>query len=476
MQLSLDQFRIVERDVQDEGISYSHLKYDLLDHVCCDIEDRMRAGISFNEAYQAVKRDIGLLGLRRVQQETLLLINKKYRMMKKSMKTLGTIALAGISIAALAKIMHWPGASILIILSTLIVSTVFFPAALYVWYKEVFEKKYGFIVIMAFFSGFAFMNGTLFKLMHWPFANILLVIGELLTILTLIIGGISYLLSRRSQTGSKILTITGIIGIVLFFLGTLFKLEHWPGASIMLILGAVTLFSIFLPIYAYKAYKEEKTVKNSFIFSVFALTFIITFTFLLSLSTSRSILDGFVYMDNGFQKSLAIVENQIENQQLDENYKEINLVADNLFNSITELKKEIIIANGGVDVDIKNLKTRDLEHLKFIRSNEIARNILEGNAQDGKAYELYDNIQKYKSLIAETSEIDLASKDFSISLLQLKQDNPKDWIIDNFYKVPLVTSISNLTQLQLDIRLTQQELLSNINTIVAAINEGNNKQ
>jgi hypothetical protein len=476
MQLSLDQFRIVERDVQDEGISYSHLEYDLLDHVCCDIEDRMHSGISFNDAYQAVKRDIGLLGLRRVQQETLLLINKNYRIMKKSMKTLGTIALAGISIAALAKIMHWPGASILIILSTFIVSTVFFPAALYVWYKEVFEKRYGFIVIMAFFSGFAFMNGTLFKLMHWPLANILLVIGELLTILTLIIGGISYLISRRSQTGSKILTAVGVLGIVLFFLGTLFKLEHWPGASIMLILGAVTLFSIFLPIYAYKAYNEEKTIKNSFIFSVFVLTFIITFTFLLSLNTSRSILDGFVYMDNGLQKTLAIVENQIDNQQFDGNSQEINIAADEIFNSIADLKKDLIAANGGLEVDSKKLKTSDLEHLKFIRSNEIARNILEGKAQVGKAYDLYNSLQEYRSLISETSEIDLASKKFSIGLLQLKQDNPKDWIIDNFYKVPLVTSMSNLTQLQLDIRLTQQELLSNNNTIAAANNEENNKQ
>ena len=162
MQLSLDQLRIVEHDVQIEGITYSHLEYDLLDHVCCDIEDRMQKGISFDDAYKAVKLDVGIQGLRRVQEETLLLINKNYRMMKKSMKTLGTIALAGISVAALAKIMHWPLASPLIILSTFTVSTIFFPAALYVWYKEVFQKKNGFIVILAFFAGFTFMYGTLF--------------------------------------------------------------------------------------------------------------------------------------------------------------------------------------------------------------------------------------------------------------------------------------------------------------------------
>ncbi|HRW62659.1 MAG TPA: hypothetical protein P5132_04190, partial [Bacteroidales bacterium] len=90
MYLTIDQFQIVERDVQNEGITFSHLEYDLLDHVCCDIEDRMSGGLSFDDAYNSVKSDIGIQGLRRVQEETLLLINKKYRMMKKSMKTLGT--------------------------------------------------------------------------------------------------------------------------------------------------------------------------------------------------------------------------------------------------------------------------------------------------------------------------------------------------------------------------------------------------
>jgi hypothetical protein len=467
MQLSLDQLRIVERDVQDEGISYSHLEYDLLDHVCCDIEDRMHSGISFNEAYNAVKLNVGIEGLRRVQQETLLLINKNYRMMKNSMKTLGTIALAGISIAALAKIMHWPGASLLIFISSVIVSTVFFPAALYVWYKEVFQKKHGFIVILAFLAGFSFINGTLFKLQHWPFASLLLIIGEFFSILTLIVGGISYLFSNQSKKYPKVLLMTGIFGLVGFSLGTLFKIQHWPGATILLLLGSALLFCIFLPIYAYHKYKGVSIIKNSFLFSVFAFMFIITFTFLLSLNSSRSILDGFVYMDNGLQKTISIVESQLGNQQLDSNYQEINIAANEIFNSIDDLKNDLIVANRGLDVVPKKLKRSDLEHLKFIRSNETARNILEGNKQDGKAYDLYDNIQKYKSLISEKSEIDLASKNFSIGLLQLKQDNPKDWIIDSFYKVPLVTSISNLTHLQLDIRLTQQQFLICIDKTVA---------
>jgi drug/metabolite transporter (DMT)-like permease len=474
MQLSLDQVRVIERHVQSEGITYSHLEYDLLDHICCDIEDRMRSGITFNEAYQSVRQDIGSQGLRRVQQETLLLINKNYRMMKKSMKTLGTIALAGISVAALAKIMHWPGASLLITLSFLLVSTVFFPAALYVWYKEVFNRKQLFIVIMAFLSGFTFMVGTLFKIQHWPMANMFLSIGELSTILTLIIGGISYLVLKRYDKNRLGLTIIGIIGITGFFLGTLFKIQHWPGATILLVIGAILLFSIFLPVYAYHAYKEEKTVKNSFIFSIYALTSIIAFTFLLTLNVSRNILGEFVYTNTELYNSIAIAEGQINAvPQSSPETKEINLAANDLFNSISNLKKDFIISAGGIDINTMQLNTEDLKYSRFTNLDKNTFKILADTALNNKMYLIYNGILDYKSLLLKNTDKDSPSFIFIDHLLASKQEKAQEWIMQNFYKFPLIMSLNNLTQLQLEIRLAQQETLSSICKAVADIQNEN---
>lgn len=436
MQLSLDQVQLIERDVQAEGISYSHLEYDLLDHVCCDIEDRMRTGISFDEAYQTVKQDIGSQGLRRVQQETLLLINKNYRMMKKSMKTLGTIALASVSIAAIAKIMHWPGSSLLILISTVIVSTVFFPSALYVWYKEVFQKKHGFIVVLAFLAGFSFMNGSLFKIQHWPFSSILLIAGEMLTILTIITGGIIYLLSGQSKKYPLGLLFTGIVGIVGFSLGTLFKILHWPGAAILLLLGSVLLFCIFLPIYAYNAYKEKKVLTNSFIFSIYALTFIISFTFLFSLKFEQNVLGEFVYKNPEIYNTISLVENQINNiPEHSAEVKEINQTANNLFNSITDLKENLSLQN--IDENTSSILKDPALKLKFSA--------------------LYGDLQEYKSLLKNDS----FSTNFVNESLFLKQENDQDWIMQNFYNFPLITSLNKLTMLQLEIRLIQQDVLTN---------------
>ena len=106
--LTNEQVAIVTDDVKNEGINYSHLMIDLIDHVCCDVEERMNHGISFTQAYELVKKELGIRGLRHIQQDTLMLIDKNYRIMKNSMKAIGVISLALMAFGALFKIMHWP--------------------------------------------------------------------------------------------------------------------------------------------------------------------------------------------------------------------------------------------------------------------------------------------------------------------------------------------------------------------------------
>jgi len=457
MYLTIDQFQIVERDVQNEGITFSHLEYDLLDHVCCDIEDRMSKGLSFDNAYNSVKSDIGIQGLRRVQEETLLLINKNYRMMKKSMKTLGTIALASMSVAAVAKLMHWPGASTLMTLSFLAVSLFFFPAALYVWYKEVFNKKRAFIVILAFIGGFTFMAGTLFKLMHWPVAGILITSGEFFIILTIITGGINYLKSKQPKSSSNGILITGIIGLVLFLLGILFKLMHWPGAFTMLIFGTVLFFGIFLTVYNLNAYREEKSINKIFIFTVFAATIVITLSFLISTKFSSNILYGFIDYDIELQHSINITEKQINTiPESFRNSDEINLSANNLYNSITEIKKDLISITESKDIDVNNLKIDDIKYLKSFKLDENSYNKLIGKEKDGKIYMLFNDIHNYKSLLNKQEGMEY----FYDGIISLKQENFSEWVKENFFTVPMIVTINNLSQLQMEIRLTQLESLT----------------
>jgi len=88
-ELSLHHIDLISRDIQRDEISFSHLRDDLIDHVCCDVEYEMQNGMSFNEAYRNVMQKIGLRRFKEIQEETLYLVDSKYRNMKNLMKISG---------------------------------------------------------------------------------------------------------------------------------------------------------------------------------------------------------------------------------------------------------------------------------------------------------------------------------------------------------------------------------------------------
>jgi len=96
--------------------------------------------------------------------------------------------------------------------------------------------------------------GITFRLQHWPGASILLVLG--LAGFSLLF--IPLLLVQKSKEGeSKIMNGIGAIGISAFGLGILFKLQHWPGAAILLALSPLLLFLVYFPMYI-----MNKTINN----------------------------------------------------------------------------------------------------------------------------------------------------------------------------------------------------------------------
>ncbi len=88
-----------------------------------------------------------------------------------------------------------------------------------------------------------FLLGVLFKTLHWPGAAIILFSGTALSAVTL-----ASLLVRRPGPWSVLIErpvmLFGSISIAL--VGLLFKMMHWPGANIMLLIGLMTCAAWFL--------------------------------------------------------------------------------------------------------------------------------------------------------------------------------------------------------------------------------------
>lgn len=95
--------------------------------------------------------------------------------MKKSIYISGLISAVLLTIGTSFKIQHLPGAGILLTVSIIFFALFFIPAALWNNYQNL--KKNGYLYISIFLTLLICFATALFKIMHWPGAGILIIIG-----------------------------------------------------------------------------------------------------------------------------------------------------------------------------------------------------------------------------------------------------------------------------------------------------------
>ncbi len=292
-ELSLHDIDQISCDLRKQDIRFSHLLEELIDHVCCDVEYEMQRGLDFSEAYKKVKRKIGSRRIREIQEETLYLVDTKYRKMKNTMKISGIAGTIMYGFAALFKIQHWAGAGILMTLGALVLAFVFMPSALNVLWKETHNKKRIFLFISAFLAALFFISGTLFKIQHWPGAGIILSLAALSSVLFFIPALMVSRISDQENRAKRPVYIIGAAGIIFYVLGMFFKIQHWPLATALMVLGVIVLSVMAFPWYTWITWKEENHIKARYIYLVIGALLIIVPGALLNLNLQRSYEEGF---------------------------------------------------------------------------------------------------------------------------------------------------------------------------------------
>ena len=283
-ELSLRNIDQISNDIRKQEITFPHLADELIDHICCDVEYEMKNGQSFHDAYLAVKEKIGHRRLKEIQEETLYAVDTKYRKMKNRMKITGVIGTVLLGIASLFKIMHWPGAGPLLTLGAVTLAFVFLPSALTVLWKETRSKKRVFLYVSAFFAGMFFLMGILFKVQHWPAAGFILSLAGFSLLFLFIPALLINSLKNPDKKVKRPVYILGALGLIFYEAGFLFRIQHWPGADLISMLGLLILFLLVFPWYTWLTWKEEKSIKAEFIFLVIGSLAIIMPALLIRLS------------------------------------------------------------------------------------------------------------------------------------------------------------------------------------------------
>jgi len=212
--ISDQQIDYILDDIKRNGIQMEDLQLNLLDHVCCLLEQQLKDGDDFEFFYHKTIRQFYSKELKEIEAETVQLLTfKNYFMMKKIMITAGVFSTFSFLLGSLFKIMFWPGAAVLMTLAIAVFCFFFLPMLFILKTKEV-------------------------------------------------------------NTGlEKMVIALGTVLGILFCLSILFKVQHWPGATMLLFAMMLFAFFIFIPLYFFSGYRKPETRLNTILTSILLIGF-----------------------------------------------------------------------------------------------------------------------------------------------------------------------------------------------------------
>jgi hypothetical protein len=211
--LSDTQIDFILNDIRRNGVELEDLQYNLLDHICCIIEQNLEENGDFEQFYFSTRKMFYKHHLKEIEEETISLMTyKNYYMMKKIMIISGIVSVALMTIGIVFKFQHWPGAAVCIVLGVGVISLVFLPLMFLLKIKE------------------------------------------------------------QTQVKDKALTGLGTLAAICLTLGVLFKVMHWPGANMLSIIALAFLMCLYLPVYFFSGIRNPDTKTNTIVNSVLIIT------------------------------------------------------------------------------------------------------------------------------------------------------------------------------------------------------------
>ena len=172
--ISDEQVDFILDDIAKKGIETEDVRFNILDHVCCILENEMSNEMNFKKFYEDTIARFYKHELKEIEDETRQLITfKYYHAMKRTVKIAGFASVLLILLGSVLKVQHLPGAGISLVVGFTIFCLLFIPLNIIMKFRDDKEKYNRLVMTLGMSLVFTGTFGMLFKVMHWPFANML---------------------------------------------------------------------------------------------------------------------------------------------------------------------------------------------------------------------------------------------------------------------------------------------------------------
>jgi hypothetical protein len=245
-------------------------------------------------------------------------------------------------------------------------------------------------------------TGAIFKVNHWPAAAIMMIIGTLVLIFLFLPAAlINHYRIEKNRQDKILYIVTWVTGFVVFG-AMLFKIMHWPYAGYALLIALPFPYVVFLPAFlaVTSKYKNFNIYNTVYVLLLLALNSV--FAALLSLNVSKQIIiDSY-----NISRNYCMTEAAFSDLRVNVNQSPVNAKIDEIL-KITNNYQELILKNEGL--------TR--AQWKKVPGNLIrpdnqntAASILSGNGEMPSGIKLEKAISELISLMEKTKGYEETAK------------------------------------------------------------------
>ena len=290
--------------------------------------------------------------------------------------------------------------------------------------------------------------GTIFKVNHWPGAGIMLAAGIATFVLVFI--PVSLVNSYRGDEhkGRKLLYIATGVTCFVVFTAMLFKLMHLPYAGLWLIIAIPFPYVVFLPVFLVVTSREKNFNIYNTVFVLFMLAVNSVFSAMLALSVTRERINDSLNLARNYNKT----ESALFQFPVKDSKSPVCIKIDEVLKTIDEYR-EIILKGEGLTVSQWQENPGNIWRPESVG---VAARALENTGDKPAGTKLYHGLKAVLSEIEKTPGCETLAK-FAPEILDLKPDDNGQSIIIQMY-INLAWSLICLDDLETNLRMLKASL------------------
>jgi len=188
--------------------------------------------------------------------------------------------------------------------------------------------------------------GTIFKINHWPGAGQLLILGIGTLVLFFLPLALRNHYNAEKNKQTLLLHIVTWLTCFIVFTSMLFKIQHWPFAGILMTISLPFPYLVFLPVFLITTSKNKNFSIYNTVFVLFLLAVSSVFSALLGLNVSRERINDSYNLSRHYN----IVEQKL-NITGDEVRPPLSEKIDAVLNLVDEYR-DLILRSENIDIEV----------------------------------------------------------------------------------------------------------------------------